>query len=186
MNMTELTTAGTEKTSLMPVYPWWLVLIQGIAALVLGIAFLAYPYLTLFIIVVFVGAYFFVSGIFSIISIALDRTNIGWKVLVGILGIVAGLVILTYPVYSTIILPALLILFIGVWGLIIGGTHLAAAFSTKDWVMGFIGIFAVIFGILLIVYPLLSVAILPYVLGAFGIVGGIIIMVLAFQLKSIS
>ena len=52
--------------------------------------------------------------------------------------------------------------------------------------MGFIGIVAIIFGILLIVYPLISAAILPFVLGAFGIVGGIIMIVLAFQMKSIS
>jgi uncharacterized membrane protein HdeD (DUF308 family) len=184
--MTEVTATGTEKPGIMPVYPWWLVLIQGLAALILGIAFLAYPYLTLMIVVIFVGAYLFVSGIFSIISVAMDRTNMGWKILIGILGIIAGLVIMVYPLYSTILIPTLLMLFIGVWGLIIGGTHLAAAFETKDWSMGFIGIVAIIFGILLIVYPLISAAILPFVLGAFGIVGGIIMIVLAFQLKSVS
>ncbi len=184
--MTEVTATGTEKPGFMPVYPWWLVLIQGLAALILGIAFLSYPYLTLMVVVIFIGAYWFVSGIFSIISITMDKTNIGWKILVGILGIIAGLVIMVYPVYSTILLPTLLMLFIGVWGLIIGGTHLAAAFGTKDWSMGFIGIVAIIFGILLIVYPLISAAILPFVLGAFGIVGGIIMIVLAFQMKSIS
>ena len=184
--MTEVTATGTEKPGIMSVYPWWLVLIQGLAALILGIAFLSYPYLTLMIVVIFVGAYWFVSGIFSIVSIAMDKTNIGWKVLVGILGIIAGLVIMAYPVYSTILLPTILMLFIGVWGLIIGATNLAAAFGTKDWSMGFIGIVAIIFGILLIVYPLISAAILPFVLGALGIVGGIIMIVLAFQMKSIS
>ncbi|HVP94239.1 MAG TPA: DUF308 domain-containing protein [Methanoregulaceae archaeon] len=173
-------------TGIMPVYSWWLVLIQGLAALILGIAFLVYPYLTLMVAVIFVGAYWFVSGIFSIISVAMDRTNMGWKILVGILGIIAGLVILVYPIYSTILLPTILMLFIGVWGLIIGGTSLAAAFGTKDWAMGFIGIVAIIFGVLLIVYPMISAAILPFVLGGFGIVGGIITIVLAFQLKSIS
>jgi uncharacterized membrane protein HdeD (DUF308 family) len=184
--MTDATSTGTGQTGMMPVYPWWLVLIQGIAALILGIAFLAYPYLTLLLVVTFVGAYWFISGIFSIISVAMDKSNMGWKILVGILGIIAGLIILTYPVYSTILLPTLLILFIGVWGLIIGGTHLAAAFGTKDWAMGFIGIVAIVFGVLLIVYPMISAAILPFVLGGFGLIGGIITIVLAFQLKSIT
>ena len=184
--MTEATATGTEKTGIMPVYPWWLVLIQGLAALILGIAFLAFPYRTLLIVVIFVGAYWFVSGIFSIVSVAIDKTNLGWKILVGILGIIAGLVIMVYPIYSTILLPTLLMLFIGVWGLIIGGTHLAAAFGTKDWSMGFIGVVAIIFGILLIVYPMISAALLPFVLGALGIVGGIIMIVLAIQMKSMA
>jgi len=184
--MTEVTATGTEKIGIMPVYPWWLVLIQGLAALILGIAFLAYPYLTLMIVVVFVGAYWFVSGLFSIVSVAIDKTNLGWKILVGILGIIAGFIIMVYPVYSTILLPTLLMLFIGVWGLIIGGTNLAAAFGTKDWSMGFIGIVAVILGILLIAYPLISAALLPFILGAFGIVGGIIMIVLAIQMKSMA
>jgi uncharacterized membrane protein HdeD (DUF308 family) len=173
-----------KSVGINPAYPWWLVLIQGLAVLILGIAFLAWPYLTLMLVVTFVGAYWFVSGIFSLVSIAMDKSNMGWKLLIGILGIIAGIVILAYPVYSTILLPTMLMIFIGVWGLLIGGVYIAQAFGSKDWVTGFLGVVAIIIGILLIIHPMISAALLPFVLGAFGIVGGIIAIVLSLQLKA--
>lgn len=165
-------------------YPWWLVLIQGIAALFLGIAFLAAPYYTLLLAVTFVGAYWFVSGILGLVSLAVDKSHAGWKILTGILGIIAGIIILVYPVYSTILLPTMLVIFIGVWGLIIGGTHLAQAFGTKDWGMAVIGILAVIIGVILIAYPLITAALLPFIFGTLGVVFGIATIVLSLQLKS--
>jgi len=167
----------------MTMFPWWLVFLQGLAALILGIAFLAFPYRTLFLMVVFLGAYWFVTGIFSLVSLAKDRTNMGWKIIMAILGIIAGIVILVYPYYSTILLPALLVIFIAVWGLILGLTQLAASFTTKDWAMALIGILAIIFGLLILAEPFVTTAMLPYVLGFFGVFGGIIIMIYAFKLK---
>jgi len=179
-----MTATGTEKAGFMTMYPWWLVLLQGLAALILGIAFLAWPYRTLMLTVIFLGAYWFVTGIFSIVSIFSNPENKGWKILTGILGIIAGAVILIYPYYSTLLLPALLVLFIGFWGLIIGCTQLAGAFSKKDWSMGLIGIFAIIFGIIIIGEPLITTAMLPFVLGLFGIFGGVVMMIYAFKIKS--
>ncbi len=177
------TAAGMGKANIMTMYPWWLVLIQGLAALILGIALLAWPYRTLMLMVIFLGAYWFVTGIFSIISIFSNPENKGWKILTGILGIIAGAVILIYPYYSSVLLPALLVLFIGFWGLIIGCTQLAAAFPKKDWAMAIIGIFAIILGLLIISEPVISTAMLPFVLGIFGVFGGVIIMIFAFKAK---
>jgi len=167
-------------------YPWWIILVLGIAVLILGIAFLSWPYLTLMLVVTFVGAYWFISGIFSLISLIMDRSNLGWKLLIGILGIVAGIVILTYPLYSTFLLPAMLVIFIGVWGLLIGAVHLAQAFGTKDWGSGILGILAILFGILLLAHPFIAVALLPFVFGGFGIVGGIIAIIMSFQFRNMT
>ena len=96
--MTE-TITSSEKNKMGPIalYPWWIILVLGIAALILGMAFLAWPYLTLMMVVTFVGAYWFITGIFSLVSLSTDRSNMGWKILIGILGIIAGIVILMYP-----------------------------------------------------------------------------------------
>ncbi|MEZ4583708.1 MAG: DUF308 domain-containing protein [Caldilineaceae bacterium] len=45
------------------------------------------------------------------------------------------------------------------------------------------GVISIIFGIILLGQPLLSAAVLPWVLGIFGIVGGIFAVIAAFRLR---
>ncbi|MEI6292948.1 MAG: DUF308 domain-containing protein [Methanomicrobiales archaeon] len=179
--------AETQSSSCMlpngALLPWWLVLIQGIVALVLGCSFLAFPYQTLFVLVVFVGAYWFISGLFALISLAVDKTNMAWKIVVGLLGIIAGILIMIYPYYSTILLPSLLIIFIGVWGLIIGGITIAHGIRGGGWGEIILGVLGVIFGIILLANPLIGALLLPYVLGIFGIILGIGAIVAAFMCR---
>jgi uncharacterized membrane protein HdeD (DUF308 family) len=185
--MTEATTTSPDnEIGVIPLYPWWIILVLGIAALILGMAFLAWPYLTLIMVVTFVGAYWFVSGIFSLISLIIDRSNLGWKLLIGILGVIAGLVILMYPLFSTLLVPAMLVIFIGIWGLVIGVVHIAQAFGTKDWGSGLLGLLAIIFGILILANPFITVALLPFIFGGFGIVGGIIAIIMSFQFRNMT
>ncbi len=182
--MTEgLTDMESKVAASVRVFPWWVLLIQGIAALLLGISFLAFPWRTMYVAVIFIGAYWFVSGILALFSLATDKTQMGWKILIGILGIIAGIVILVYPFYSTIILPTMLVIFIGVWGLFIGVAKLAQAFSSKDWGVGIVGILAIILGIIVLVYPYITTVLLPFILGGAGVVFGIATIVTAFMVR---
>jgi uncharacterized membrane protein HdeD (DUF308 family) len=164
-------------------FPWWSVLIQGIVALILGIFFLVYPYGTLLVVVTFLGIWWFVNGLFAIISLTADRTHLGWKLLLGILGIVAGILILAYPYYSAIIVPAIFIIIIGIWGVIMGFIGIAAAFSGAGWGAGLLGIIGILFGFIILFNPFITVLYLPYFLGAFGIIGGISSIAYSFMLK---
>ncbi|MEI7432906.1 MAG: DUF308 domain-containing protein [Methanomicrobiales archaeon] len=185
--MTEtVTTSPENKMGAITLYPWWIILVLGIAVLILGISFLVWPYLTLMLVVTFVGAYWFISGIFSLVSLLVDRSQLGWKLLIGILGVIAGIVILMYPLFSSVLVPAMLVIFTGVWGLMIGAVHLAQAFGTKDWGSEFIGLLAIIFGILILANPLIAVALLPFVFGGIGVVGGVIAIILSFQFRKIA
>jgi uncharacterized membrane protein HdeD (DUF308 family) len=165
------------------VFPWWLVLLQGIITLILGILFLYYPYGTLFVLVTFLGAYWFISGLFGLVSLAVDRTNAGWKVLFGILGIIAGVAILCYPFYSAFVVPYIFIIFVGVWGLIMGFMSLFAGFKGGGWGAGIIGILLIIFGCLILANPMITTLVLPFILGVFGIIGGIAAIIGAFMIK---
>lgn len=82
----------------------------------------------LVVLVTFLGAYWFVNGLFGLFSLAADRSNEGWKILFGILGVIAGLAVLGYPVYSAFIVPFIFIVMIGIWGMIMGFVSLFAAF----------------------------------------------------------
>lgn len=183
--MTPETTGPLGVSGVMGAFfPWWVLLIQGIVALVLGIFFLTAPYLTLLAAITFLGAYWFVSGIFTLFSAAGDEANRGMKILSGILGILLGVLILAYPFYSAFIVPFVFIIMIGVWALVIGGIHLYQGLTGGGWGVGIHGLLSVIFGLLILIEPYLAVLALPFVLGIFGIVFGFAAIAGSFMVRS--
>ena len=163
--------------------PWWVVLLQGIFAIILGILFLTAPGMSLVITIQFLGIYWFISGIFSIVSIFIDRTSWGWKLFSGVLGIIAGVLILQHPLWSTILLPTTLVFVLGIQGIIIGVIALIQAFQGGGWGAGILGALSILFGLVLMANPLVGAAMLPWILGGVGLVGGVIAIIQAFRMK---
>jgi uncharacterized membrane protein HdeD (DUF308 family) len=166
-----------------PNIPWWLILLQGIAALILGILLLLRPGMTIVLLVQFLGIYWFVSGIFGIISIFIDSEMWGWKLFAGILGIIAGIIIIQHPLWSPVLVGATLVFILGVEGLIIGIINLVQAFKGAGWGIGILGVLSIIFGLILVFKPFAAVLALPLVVGIFSVIGGIAAIVLAFRLR---
>ncbi|HWQ18945.1 MAG TPA: HdeD family acid-resistance protein [Methanotrichaceae archaeon] len=172
------------RQPLIGIVPWWTVLLEGIAALIIGLLFLAAPVFTLLAAVSFLGAYWFVIGVLAIISMFVDRSNLGLKLIVGILGIIAGIAVLEYPAISAIVVPATLILYIAILGVFLGLVSLYRAASSRAWGHAVTGIISILFGLLIIANPLAAVMALPYVLGIIGVIGGIITIAGALSLRS--
>lgn len=61
-------------------FPWWLILLWGILTLIIGVMFITTPALTTILLITLMGAFWLVGGLFSLGSLAVDRTNIGWKI----------------------------------------------------------------------------------------------------------
>ena len=172
--------AVEEKT---PQIPWWLVLIQGIAAVIIGILLVTNPGATTLVLVQVLGIYWFISGIFGIISIFLDSSMWGWKLFAGLLGIVAGVLIIQHPLWSSFLVPTVTVIVLGVWGFIIGIINLIQAFKGGGWGIGILGALSIIFGIILLSSSFIAGLALPWILGIFGIVGGIFAIIQAFRLR---
>jgi uncharacterized membrane protein HdeD (DUF308 family) len=180
---------STTMTETMPhpignFFPWWLLLLQGIIAFILGIYLLAYPLQTLMVLIVFLGAYWFVSGIFTLVGAATDNSHRGMKILLGILGIILGLLILAYPYYSTLIVPFIFIIMVGVLALIYGFIALYGAFTGKGWGIGILGILSIIFGLLILANPIASTIAVPFFFGIFGVAFGFAAIIGSFFLRS--
>ena len=116
------------KESQMAGVPWWLVLIEGVSLIIVGLLMLASPGMSTLILIQFVGIYWLVAGIFKIVSIFIDSADWGWKLVGGILGILAGMIVLQHPIWSPLVIGATLIIILGVQGLIIGVVGLVQAF----------------------------------------------------------
>ena len=164
--------------------PWWLILLDGIAALIIGILLIAYPQATLTFIVVLLGIYWLIAGIFKIISIFVDSSQWGLKLLIGVLGIIAGIIVLQYPFMSKNVVAFAFVLILGIDGIIIGILALIQGFQGGGWGSSILGILSILFGIIILANAWISSFIaLPYILGIFGIIGGILAIIMAFKLK---
>src|SRR3712207_9274893 len=86
--------------------PWWVVLVEGILVVLLGLLLLVAPGASLFFMVQLLGLYLFIACIFRIIGIFLDSSLWGWKLVAGVLCLIAGLAVLDHPLWSTITAPA--------------------------------------------------------------------------------
>jgi uncharacterized membrane protein HdeD (DUF308 family) len=163
--------------------PWWVVLLQGIAAVILGLFLLAKPGMTMVVVVQLIGIYWFVSGIFQIVAIFIDHTQWGWKLFSGILGIIAGMIIIQHPLWSPILLTSVLVIILGIEGIIIGIINLIQAFKGGGWGVGILGALSILFGIVLLANVMLATFSVPWVLGVLGIVGGIVAIIYSFRLR---
>ena len=166
-----------------PQFPWWFVLLEGIAAIIIGALLLFVPGKTTLILVQFLGIYWMVGGIFQIVAIFHDSSMWGWKLFAGVLGVIAGILIIQHPLYSAILVPTTLIIILGIQGIIIGIVNLIQAFRGGGWGVGLLGVISIIFGLILLFNPIIGAAALPWVLGIFGIVGGIAALFAAFRMR---
>ena len=166
--------------------PWWLHLLTGIFNLIIGFLLLTAPAKTAFTLVVALGIYWVVNGIFVLVGMFVDRSAWGWKLFVGIISILAGMSILRYPLISTVTLPQIIILIMGIQGLISGIVMVIVAFQGGGWGAGILGVLSIVFGAILIANwaSIGSVVVLVWVAAVFSLVGGIGQIIQAFVQRS--
>jgi uncharacterized membrane protein HdeD (DUF308 family) len=178
-----MTTTLAESSEGMSV-PWWVVLLEGIAAVIIGILLLTAPGIPMFALIQIIGFFWLIGGIFRTVSIFVDSSSWGWKLLGGVVGILAGLVILQHPLWSSLLLPAVYVVVLGIQGIILGGASLVMAFTGGGWGTGVLGVLSILLGLVLLVNPLfIGIAVLPFVLGAVALLGGILAIVAAFMMR---
>jgi uncharacterized membrane protein HdeD (DUF308 family) len=163
--------------------PWWLILIEGIALLILGFLLLTSPVSTAIILVQVVGIYWFVAGIFKIVSIFIDSSGWGWNLVSGILGILAGLIVIRHALLAPLVVGATLVLILGIQGLVFGVIGLVQAFRGGGWGAGIMGVVSILFGVLFLANVWGFTLSLPWALGILAIVGGILAIIAAFQAR---
>lgn len=167
---------------------WWILLLRGIIAVLFGLAIFAMPQLTLVLLILLFGAFALADGILLIVNSLMNKkTNGNWwlRLLQGVVAILAGIAVFVWPGIS-----ALILLYVIAFNAIFGGTFQAiSAFLFRKAIHGEIlliagGIISIIFGVLLVLYPLSGALALVKVIGIFETFYGILLMVMAFDLLS--
>jgi uncharacterized membrane protein HdeD (DUF308 family) len=163
--------------------PWWLVLVEGIVVALLGLVLLVAPGASLVFLVWLLGIYLVIAGIFRIIGIFLDSSSWGWKLAAGILCLIAGLVILSNPLWSTTLASTWLVILVGFLVMLQGAAGLIVAFQGGGWGMGALSVLGILLGLFLVINPLIGVAALTFILAIFMLIGGVGAVIQAFRMR---
>jgi uncharacterized membrane protein HdeD (DUF308 family) len=179
--------ARSDALSEVLAQAWWVVGLRGILGIIFGLICLLTPGIAVQVFVILFAAYMLVDGVFAIISgIRAARNGERWGLLLleGVVDIAAGAVAVLWPAITLVAL----IWVIAVWAIISGALMLGAAFGLNldhgRWWLALGGIASIIFGVLLVIEPFVGAVVLTMWVGAYAIVFGGVLLVLAFQLHS--
>jgi uncharacterized membrane protein HdeD (DUF308 family) len=166
---------------------WWALALRGVLGILFGLIALFLPGATMLSLALLFSAYMLVDGVFAIISaVRAARAHERWGLLLleGILNIVVGVIAFLWPASAVLAF----VLLVAAWALLSGALMLAAAFRLKEdhgrWWLALGGIVSIVYGGLLVVAPLIGALVLTWWLGAYALVFGIALLVLAFKLRA--
>jgi uncharacterized membrane protein HdeD (DUF308 family) len=165
---------------------WWTLVLRGVAAVIFGILAYVWPGITFTVLVLFFGAYALWDGVFALIAAFRTQAERRWPlVLEGLVGIAAGVLTFIWPGAATL---ALLII-IGAWAFVTGVFEIVAAIRLREeiegeWLLLISGLLSVLFGIVLAIWPAAGLVAVTWLIGAYSIIFGILLMVLGFRLRN--
>ena len=179
--------ASSDEMSAALARNWWAVALRGVVGILFGLVALTLPGVTMLSLVLFFSAYMLVDGVFSIIAAvrAANRSERwGSLLLQGLVDIAIGVIALVWPGITVLAF----VLLVAAWAIISGGLMLAAAWRLNAdhgrWWLVLGGVASLVYGVLLIVAPMIGAVVLTWWLGAYALVFGAALLVLAFRLSA--
>jgi uncharacterized membrane protein HdeD (DUF308 family) len=171
-------------------HSWHWIVLRGVFAVLFGIFAFVWPGVTLAALVLVWGAYAIADGVMALIA-AFTMHEEGKPMLaliiVGILGIAAGIVTFFWPGMTALAL----LFFIASWAVLMGIFEIAAAIRLRkhienEWLLALSGIVSIAFGVLMFLQPGAGALAVVWLIGSFLLVFGILLVVLGFKLKGLA
>jgi uncharacterized membrane protein HdeD (DUF308 family) len=145
---------------------WWVLIARGLLAIGFGVLAIAWPQITMVVLIALFAAYALLDGVVSIVS-ALRNHDYGWQLVGGVLSLGMGVLVVLWPVSAGFAL----LLLIAAWAIARGIFDIAAAVTLRrelrtryEWMLIISGVVSVLFG--------LFIAFRPHV-GMFAVVGAV-------------
>ena len=166
---------------------WWMFLVRGILAILLGLIALFWPEVAFVSLVLIIGVFALVNGIIAIVSAFTSNAKSEhwwWLILEGVLGIGLGLLTIFQPQAMA---KAWLIL-IAAWLIVAGVFEIITAIALRKVIEGEIwmilaGAISLLFGFVLLGSPAVGIFAIGFIVGLFAILFGVIFILLAISLK---
>lgn len=165
---------------------WWALVIRGVVAILFGIVAIAAPVSSLFALVILWGAFVIVDGVFNLVLAARKARagrSWGWLLFEGLVSVAAGVLTFVWPGITALALLAV----IAIWAVLTGIAEIAAAIRLRreirgEWLLATSGVLSIVFGVLLLVFPASGVLALMWLIGAYAIIYGVLLIGLGLRL----
>lgn len=164
---------------------WWATVLRGLLAIGVGILAWSRPDIFWASLVLVFGVYAIVDGVFAIVAAIKGETrDRAIHLLEGVLGIVVGMIVFLYPDQA----GTAIVLVIGLWAAASGVVEIVSAVRLRreiadEWLLGLGGVLSVILGAILIARPQFGQVTTTYVLGTYGLIFGVVLVVLGLRLR---
>ena len=167
---------------------WWMTLLRGLFWILFGIVIFARPGISLVSLTLALGVVMFVDGVINTANaFSGRREHDDWWVLllVGLAGIGVG--VLTF--YNPQATALAVVLYVAIWAIATGLLEIVAAVRLRKQIAGefwlaLAGIASVFFGVLLAARPGAGALTILWLIGAYAIAFGVILLFLAFKVRS--
>ncbi|HEY1944820.1 MAG TPA: HdeD family acid-resistance protein [Roseiarcus sp.] len=166
---------------------WWAIALRGALAIIFGIVTFVLPGATMLSLVFVFAAYALLDGIFAItaaVRSAQRHERWGLLILEGVVDLIAAAVAVVWPGLTILTF----VLVIAAWALVTGALMMVAAFRLQldhgRWWLVLGGLVSILYGVLLIIAPLIGALVLTWWLGGYALVFGVLLLVLAFRLRA--
>lgn len=167
---------------------WWAVALRGVVAIAFGIMAWAWSDITLGTLITLFGIFTIADGITSIVAaFQRERSSYGFLplLLTGVVDVLLGVIVVVWPDLSALALMYVIgfwALFTGIMELVTAFQlrRLLPDLASLVWS----GAISLIFGILVVIAPGSGAIALVRVIGLFAIVFGVSLVILAFRLRA--
>ena len=182
--MTDAYSPSATPTSRMLSQNWSLILLRGILGVVFGLLALFFPGPTMLSLVLVFAAYMvldFVSALIATVRAVREHRQWGWLLVQAIASLAAAATALLWPGITVLVF----VLLTAVWSIVSGSLMFAAALAIREngrWWLFLGAIASLLYGMLMIFLPLLGALVLTWWIGAYALIFGVSLIVLAFSL----
>lgn len=169
---------------------WWVLLARGVLAILFGIVALAAPGIALLAFIYIFAAYALLDGITAVAVSLQERSYVRtwWMLLLdGIIGIIFGILAFSWPGETARILLFLVAIWALATGFMeVGSAFVAPSSARQRWGLGLAGLLSILFGLVLLFRPGAGLLAVLWLVGIYAIVFGMSLIVYAFQMRSLA
>jgi len=167
---------------------WWLMLLRGLAAIGFGILVITKPQISLQVLVYLFGVYVLVEGILGVALAIQGRNELdSWGVLLlwGLLGVAVGILAFSKPDLTALALLFYIALWAIATGVLeIAAAIRLREVLQNEWLLILAGIVSVAFGVWLVARPDAGALAVLLAIGIYAIVFGVLVVLFAFKIRS--
>jgi uncharacterized membrane protein HdeD (DUF308 family) len=164
---------------------WWAFIVRGALAIAFGLLALIWPGITLLVLAVVFGAYAFVDGVFAAVAAVHAKGTERIPLILGaIAGILIGVVTFFWPGATLFALTILIGAWALVTGIfqIVAAIRLRRELP-GEWIHLLTGLVSVLLGLMVLFWPVSGAVAVAWLIGIYAIIFGVLVISMGLQVR---